>query len=124
MKEVIILWLKTILLMTYNFRQKVSTSHVLINLAENVKQAFDEGYISRGIFANLQEAFDLVGRGILLSKLDHYGILGISNCCFKSHISNFRQFVSINGCDSGLTEKNCGIPQGCSRTSSIFAIHK
>ena len=34
----------------FGFRQKFSTSHALINLTENIRQALDEGYIGCGIF--------------------------------------------------------------------------
>ena len=47
-------------------------------------------------------AFDKVDHAILLSKLDYYGIEGISNNWFKSYLSNCKQFVSISGYDSGL----------------------
>ena len=69
---------------------------------------------------DLQKAFDTVDHEILLSKLDYYGIQGISNNWFKSYLSNHKQFVSINDYDCGLAEMNCGAPQG----SSIFVIHK
>ena len=36
----------------FGFRQKSSASHALINLTENVRQAFDEGYVGCGIFVD------------------------------------------------------------------------
>ena len=60
---------------------------------------------------DLQKTLDTVDHEILLSKLDYYGIRGISNNWFKSYLSNRKQFVSINGYDSGLAEINCGVPQ-------------
>ena len=69
----------------FGFRQKFSASHVLINL--------DEGYIGCGIFVDLQKAFDTVDHEILLSKLDYYGIRGISNNWFKSYLSNRSLFL-------------------------------
>ena len=48
------------------------------------------------IFVDLQKAFDTVDHEIPLSKLDFYGIRGISNNCFKSYLSNRKQ-VCING---------------------------
>ena len=60
----------------------------------------------------MQKAFDTVDHQILLAKLNHYGIHGVSNDWFKSYLSNRNQYVSINGSDSGLTTINCDVPQG------------
>ena len=42
----------------FGFRQNFSTTHALINLTENIRQALDEGKIGCGIFVDLQKAFD------------------------------------------------------------------
>ena len=60
---------------------------------------------------DLQKDFNTVDHEILLSKLDYYGIWGISNNWFKSYLSNHKQFVSMNGYHSGLAEINCRVPQ-------------
>ena len=110
----------------FGFRQKFSISLALINLTENIKQALDKGYIGCSLFVNLQKIFDTVDYEILLSKLDYYGIRGISNNWFKSYLSNRKQFVSINGYDSGLgLLKKLWCSSGFyPRTSSIFIIRK
>ena len=107
----------------FGFRQKFSTSHALINLIENKRQALDEGYIGCSIFADLQKAFDTVDHEILLSKLDYYSIQGISNNWVKSYLSNREQFVSINGYDSELAEINCGVPQGSVLGPLLFLLY-
>ena len=48
---------------------------------------------------------------ILLAKLNHYGIRGVSNDWFKSCLSNRSQYVSINGYESSLAVINCSVPQ-------------
>ena len=96
----------------FGFRQNFSTAYALINLTENIRQALDKGYIGCGIFVDLQKAFDTVNHEILLSKLNHYGIHGVSNDWFRSYLSDRQQYVSINGYESGLTKLNCGVPQG------------
>ena len=96
----------------FGFRQQYSTSHALINITENIRKALDDGNIGCGVFVDLQKAFDTVDHQILLAKLNHYGILGVSNDLFKSYLSNRNQYVSIIGFDSGLTTINCGVPQG------------
>ena len=91
------------------FRQQYSTFHVLINITENIRKALDDGNIGCGVFVDLQKAFDTVDHQILLAKLNHYGICGVSNDWFKSYLSNHHQCLSINGCESGLAAINCSV---------------
>ena len=93
------------------FRQQYSTSHALIKIIENIRKALDDGNIGCGVFVDLQKAFDTVDHQILLAKLNHYGIHGVSDDWFKSYLSNCNQYVSINGYMSGLAALNCGVPQ-------------
>ena len=59
-----------------------------------------------------KKAFDTVDYHILLAKLTHYRIRGVSNDWVKSYLSNRNQHVSINGYNSGLAAINCSVPQG------------
>ena len=81
----------------FGFRQQYCTSHALININENIREAFDDRNI---------------GGRVSIAKLNHYGICGVSNDCFKSYLYNHNPYVSINGYDSGLAAINCGVPQG------------
>ena len=96
----------------FGFRKQYSTSHALISINENIQKALDDGNIGCGVFVDLQKAFDTVDHQILLAKLNHYGIRGVSNDWFKSYLSNRNQYVSIDGYESGLAAINCGVPQG------------
>ena len=49
------------------------------------------------VLVDLQKTFDTVNYQILLAKLIHYGIQGVSNDWFKSYLSNCNQHISING---------------------------
>ena len=71
----------------FGFRQQYSTSHALINITENIRKALDDGNMGCGVFVDLQKAFDIVDHQILLAKLNHYGIRGVSNDWFKSYLS-------------------------------------
>ena len=70
------------------------------------------------------KAFDAVGYQIvLLAKLNHYRICGVSNDSFKSYLSNHNDYVSINGYESGLAAMNCGVPQGCVLGLLLFLLY-
>ena len=80
----------------FEFRQQYSTSHVLINITENIRKVLDDGNVDCGVFVYLKKAFDIVNYKILLAKLNYYGIHGASNDWFKSYLSNCNQYVCIN----------------------------
>ena len=107
----------------FGFRQQYSTSHVLINITGNIRKALDDGNIGCGVFVDLQKAFDTVDHQILLAKLNHYGIRGVSNDWFKSYLSNRSQYVSINGYESSLAVINCGVPQGSVLGPLLFLLY-
>ena len=72
---------------------------------------------------DLQKAFYTVDHQILLAKLSHYGIRGVSNDSFKSNLSNRNQCVSINGYDSGLAAINSDVPQGLVLGPLLFSLY-
>ena len=82
---------------TYNlhfgFRQQYSRSHVLIKITENIRKSLNDENIGCGVSEYLQKAFD---------TLDHFGICGVSNACFKSYLSNRNLHVLINSYSSSL----------------------
>ena len=71
----------------------------------------------------MQKAFDTVDHQILLAKLNHYGIHGVSNDWFKSYLSNRNQYVYINGYESTLPVINCGVPQGSALRPLLFLLY-
>ena len=71
-------------------------------------KALDDGNFAFGIFFYLQKALDTVDYSILLSKLCHYRIRGLTNKWFESYLANRKQFVSVNGFASITT---CDVPQ-------------
>ena len=107
----------------FGFRQQYSTSYTLINITENIRKTCDDGNVGCGVFGDLQKAFDTVDHQILLAKLNHYGIRGVSNDWFKSYLSNHSQNVSINGYESSLAVINCGVPQGSVLGPFLFLLY-
>ena len=107
----------------FGFRQQHSTSHALTKITESLRKALDDINISCGNFVDLQKAFDTVDQQILLAKLNHYGIRGVSNDWFKSYLSNRNQYVSIYGYESGLAALSCGVPQGSVLGPLLFLLY-
>ena len=107
----------------FGFRSQHSTNHALIDLTEDIRKAIDDNKFAVGIFIDLQKAFDTVDHNILLKKLDHYGIRGVTNNWFKSYLSSRKQFVTINGVNSDLQPMNYGVPQGSVLGPLLFLIY-
>ena len=62
-----------------------------------------------GVFIDLKKAFDAIDHKLLLTKLEHYGIRGVSCDLIKSE---WKQYVSVNSCNSDAMNVVCGVPQG------------
>ena len=56
--------------MQFGFKQKYSTVHALISLAENIRKILDEGNIGCHIFMDLQKAFSTVEHDIFYQSLN------------------------------------------------------
>ena len=72
---------------------------------------------------DLKKSFDTIDHNILLKKLDHYGIRGITLDLFKSYISNRFQCIEFDGVLSDLKKLNCGVPQGSVLGPILFILY-
>ena len=114
---------KCIYKLQFGFRSKHSTNHALVEITETIRRALDEGKNACGVFVDFQKAFDTVNHDILVGKLSHYGIRGISNKWFSSYLSNRSQYVSIRGFDSVVEGTPHGVPQGSVLGPLLFLIY-
>ena len=96
----------------FGFQQSNSVDHALISMTEAIKITLDNKRFGCGIFTDLQKAFDTVNHGILLAKLEHYGLRGNALEWFRSYLTDRIQYVSVNGKHSYPLNLNCGVPQG------------
>ena len=60
----------------FEFKQQYSTSHILINITENIWKAFDDENIGCRVFVDLQKAFDTIDHQILTAKLKNWITMG------------------------------------------------
>lgn len=70
----------------YGFRESHFTEHALLDIVNKIQTNMDAKRFSCGIFVDLKKALDTVDHGILLYKLDHYGIQGTVNNWFRSYL--------------------------------------
>ena len=70
----------------FGFGLNTSTNNALMSITENIQTHLDKNELTAGVFIDLRKAFDTVDHDILLTKLDHYGIRGLSNDCFGSYL--------------------------------------
>ena len=108
----------------FGFRQKYSTTHVLISLTKDIRKNLDGGNIGCGMFVDLQKAFDTEEHDILLPKREHYGIRGIADEWFRSYLSNRKLYVSTNGHGSSLASVLWCTARFHPWSTSVFNIHQ
>ena len=107
----------------FGFRCNHSTNHALINVTEGIRAALDANQYTCGVFLDFQKAFDTVNHDILLSKLEYYGIRGVSKNFFKSYLSNRKQFVQLHDTKSDTTLISHGVPQGSVLGPLLFLLY-
>ena len=91
-------------------------------MLESIQKVPDDGKIACGIFIDLEKVFDTAFHDNLLENLDHDGVRGITNYCFRSYLSDRSQFVSLNDFNSDCKTIKFGVPQG-SRSLAFFNFH-
>ena len=77
----------------FGFQNAHSTEHAILQLVNQITEAFSQGKYTLGIFLDLSKAFDTVDHNILLEKLKAYGIQSENLKWFRSYLSNRKQLI-------------------------------
>jgi hypothetical protein len=80
----------------FGFRTFSSTDKASYRLIDEILNALNNRMLVGGIFCDLQKAFDCVNHNILLTKLEFYGITGITLKLIKSYPEGRYQRVVLN----------------------------
>ncbi len=78
----------------YGFRANRSTELAIIELTDKITKAIDNGEYTIGIFLVLSKAFDTINHKILIQKLAHYGIRGITQLLFQDYLTNKNKLLN------------------------------
>ena len=94
------------------FRSQHSCETALVNMIDTWLNAIDNGKMIGVVLVDFKKAFDLVDHQILLNKLEIYGIKDDALSWFDTYLTNRKQQVSINNCQSDFQQISYGVPQG------------
>lgn len=109
----------------FGFREGRSTSDACVSFLEKIIKILDKGEKACTVFCDLSRAFDTLDHGLLLEKLERYGIRGPANEWFKSYLSNRSQQVDVGGMggQSGFIPIETGVAQGGMISPTLFLLY-
>ena len=107
----------------FGFLPGRSTELAILELVERNYEALNKKLNSINIFIDFRRAFDTIDHGILLKKMEAYGVRGIALCLFKDYLSRRFQYVRINGSRSSFCRVHQGVPQGSVIGPLLFLLY-
>ena len=107
----------------YGFRSGHSCEHALLEAQNRILKSLEKKQITALLLLDFSKAFDMVDHGILLSKLEHYGVRGANLSWFRTYLTGRTQFTHVNNCKSDTRELKYGVPQGSILGPTLFIMY-
>ena len=104
----------------FGFQNAHSTEHAILQLVNQITDAFSLGKCILGIFVDLSEALDTFNHNILLEKLKAYGIQSENLKWFRSCLLNRKQFILYDDSKTEMKIVEWGVPQGSTLRPLLF----
>ena len=81
------------------------------------------GKTPTNVYIDLSKAFDTLTFDILLFKLKYFGVTDTAFDLMRSYLTNRKQYVVFNSCQSNNSEIYTGVPQGSILGTFFFSIY-
>ncbi|XP_046666643.1 uncharacterized protein LOC124358388 [Homalodisca vitripennis] len=101
----------------FGFRPGMSTVDAVSDLVDSIIEGYEvltcyceKGELSQALMCDLSKAFDCVDHGVLLQKLEQYGVTGTELKLFESYLNNRYQQICVNGSLSDAAQVLYGVP--------------
>ena len=107
----------------FGFQGKISTSHAMLDSTTTAYDNIDNNLHTGLIFIDFKKAFDIVCHKILMTKLAHYGIRGVTFKLLSSYLSGRQQYVNFKQTKSNHKKIKYRVPQGSALSSLFFLIY-
>ena len=107
----------------FGFRKFHSTASALLDSTNSWYVNMDRKKFNLVVLLDLKKAFDTIDHGILLSKLDLYGITGSALSMIRSYLSDRNQKCQLDDLMSTERRVTCGIPQGSILGPLFFLVY-
>jgi hypothetical protein len=79
----------------YGFQENLSNDSAIYTLLNATLTALNNKFKVKGLFCDVEKAFDCVNHNILLHKLEIYGITGVSKKLYSQYLKDRYQRVSL-----------------------------
>ena len=106
----------------FGFKNAHSTEHAILQLVNQITDAFRQGIYILGIFVDFSRLFGTAIHNILLEKLKAYGIQSENLKWSRSYLSQRQRFTQYNDSKIEMKIVKYGVPQGTILGPLLFLI--